>query len=134
MFYSDMLAIRQNFFGVMAVKNSRILILIILITLCGNVGAEVQIYQSTDNTGLNKREQIESVEKYLISFSQTLKKMENTLDETAKKIQAQDIKILGLLKDNQNKTLETEKIKTEYQKLSETVKAIQATIRDQEAK
>jgi hypothetical protein len=129
-----MLAIRQNFFGVMAVKNSRILILIILITLCGNVGAEVQIYQSTDNTGLNKREQIESVEKYLISFSQTLKKMEGTLDENAKKIQAQDIKILGLLKDNQNKTLETEKIKTEYQKLSETVKAIQATIRGEEAK
>jgi hypothetical protein len=115
-------------------KNSHILILIILITLCGNVGAEVQIYQSTDNTGLNKREQIESVEKYLISFSQTLKKMESTLDENAKKIQAQDIKILGLLKDNQNKTLETEKIKTEYQKLSEIVKAIQATIRDQEAK
>lgn len=64
--------------------------------------AEINVYQSTDNTGLNKREQIDTIEKYLTELSGSLKNMEakldanamklKTLEEVVKAIKDQDIK------------------------------------------
>ncbi len=64
--------------------------------------AEIKIYQSTDNTGLNKREQIDNVERYLIELSGSLKNLEakidanaiklKTLEDGVKAIKEQDIK------------------------------------------
>lgn len=52
--------------------------------------AEIKSYESTDNTGQNKKERIDSVESYLTNLSNSLQKMETKLDENAKKIQALD--------------------------------------------
>ncbi|AUN98195.1 hypothetical protein C0V70_08770 [Bacteriovorax stolpii] len=48
--------------------------------------AEIKTYQSTDNTGLNKKEQIDNLERYLMELSGSLKNMEAKLDANAIKI------------------------------------------------
>lgn len=66
------------------------LIVTIMLSLSINAVADIKVYQSTDNTGLNKQERIESVENYLIDLSRSLRTMEAKLDENAKKMGAID--------------------------------------------
>jgi len=66
------------------------LIVTIMLSLSINAVADIKVYQSTDNTGLNKQERIESVESYLIDLSKSLRAMEAKLDENAKKMGAID--------------------------------------------
>lgn len=66
------------------------LIVTIMLSLSINAVADIKVYQSTDNTGLNKQERIESVENYLIDLSKSLRAMEARLDENAKKMGAID--------------------------------------------
>lgn len=75
---------------------------LLLATLFGPVKAEIKAYESTDNTGINKKEQIDVIEKYLTNLSGTLKNMEakldantiklKTLEDVVKAIKDQDIK------------------------------------------
>jgi hypothetical protein len=62
------------------------LILTIMLVLSTNAIAEVKLYESTDNTGQNKKERIDSVEGFLIDLSKSLKVMEKTLSDNEKKI------------------------------------------------
>lgn len=66
------------------------LIVTIMLSLSINAVADIKVYQSTDNTGLNKQERIESVENYLIDLSKSLRAMDARLDENAKKMGAID--------------------------------------------
>jgi Txe/YoeB family toxin of Txe-Axe toxin-antitoxin module len=68
--------------------------------------AKVEVYQSTDNTGLNKLERIDGVEKYLIDLSATLKNMETKLDEQSKKMEEVS-KEIASLKDNEAKRIQS---------------------------
>ena len=129
--------------------------------------ATVSIYQSTDNTGLNKQERLEAIEGFLTSLSKTLKAMEDEHQNEVKKMD-ELIKAHGLLKEAQSKRealgapekkiisdsdvkeskikeeLEVlkrdililknddiEKLKINFQELSDTVKALQASFRSQ---
>lgn len=123
--------------------------------------AEVQAYESTDNAGLNKRERIDSVEKYLSDLAASLKKMEAKLDENATKVKSIE-EVLKAMKDAEAKKMapklgeqkvadpkdktemdkikadilamknqDIEKLKINLEELSDTVKVIQATIRNQ---
>lgn len=73
--------------------------------------AEIQPYQSTDNTGINKLERIGVIENYLSNLSTTLKAMESKLDSTAIKLEAMDVLVKNLKDENAKlKTELTEKI------------------------
>lgn len=74
---------------------------------CVSVQAEVKIYESTDNTGRNKQERIESVEEYLIDLSKSLKVMEANLAENSKKLGAIDsiLKVMATDKAAEDKLL-----------------------------
>ncbi len=123
--------------------------------------AQVQGYESTDNAGLNKRERIDSVEKYLIDLAASLKKMEARLDENATKIKSIEA-VVKAIKDEEAKRIapklgeqkaidpkekseveklkadiltmknqDIEKLKMNFEELSDTVRIIQATMRSQ---
>lgn len=64
-----------------------------------NAYTEINSYQSTDNTGLNKREQIETIEKYLIDLSGQLKKLEGKIEEHGEKFRALE-KSIQEIKEN----------------------------------
>lgn len=142
-------------------KNMHILLIILVFTLCGNAMGEIQGYESSDNTGLNKKERIDSIEKYLIDLSTSLKKMEAKFDEHAKKIialedvvkklnernQAQTANQLGEKKPESTgdqkemdklkadilslKNKDIEKLKTDIEDLTNVVKSLQLIIRSQ---
>lgn len=68
---------------------------VFVLTLCllapiyfASAQAQVKSYESTDNTGINKKEQIEVIEKYLADLSGTLKTMEAKLDANTIKLKA----------------------------------------------
>jgi len=143
------------------VKNIVILFASFFFVLCTNVNAEIHSYQSSDNTGLNKKERIDTVEKYLADLSTSLKSMENKLDENAKKLKVlEDVvkKLNDLDRAKMNaqlgeqksiatgdqgemeklkadilslKNKDIEKLKTDLSDLTDTVKALQSTIRSQ---
>lgn len=62
--------------------------------------AEIQTYQSTDNTGINKLERIGVIETYLARLSGTLKIMETKLDASVVKIETMDSLIKSLKEEN----------------------------------
>ncbi len=152
-----------------AVKTyQRIIIGFLFVATSSLTMAEVQSYETTDNTGLNKLERLDTVDKYLVELSKSVKAMEAKLDENAKKIQSLD-SIVKVLKENEAKLMteklgeqkksrtkeeakvskddltemeklkadilalknkDIEKIKVNVEELSDTVKAIQATLKD----
>lgn len=141
--------------------------LCLFVSLSTTSMAQVKVYQSTDNTGLNKQERIEAVEGYLIDLSKSLKNMEAKLDENAKKLNnldsvvkamaqadkaameklgekkastpastalnAKDVNEVEKLKADflVLKNEDIEKLKVQFDEINDTVKALQATIRDQ---
>lgn len=70
------------------------------------VSAEIPGYSSTDNTGLNKKERIDAVETYLSNLTQSLSKMEQKLDENAKKLADLD-RVVSALKANEAKKVDS---------------------------
>lgn len=66
------------------------------------VYSDIPPYVSTENVGQNKKERIDSVEKYLIDLSVSLHNMEAKIDESAKKIKNIDDAVKQL-KDLTNK-------------------------------
>lgn len=67
--------------------------------------AEIKLYQNTDNTGINKREQIEVVEKYLSELGTQLKTMEKKIDENSLKLKNMEASLTSL-KENELKKLQ----------------------------
>ena len=61
--------------------------------------AEVQVYKSTDNTGINKKEQIDGIEKYLATLSAQLNSLEQKIDASAAKIKGLEGAVASI-KDN----------------------------------
>jgi predicted nucleic acid-binding Zn-ribbon protein len=145
-------------------RNFYILIGPILWALSLSVSAEVLPYESIDNTGLNKQERIETIDKYLVTLVASIKKMESKLDENSKKLKSLDDIIKGIKETEQKNTesqlgekkttpllatkdtneieklkadilslknQDIERIKIDFQELRDTVKALQATIKDQ---
>lgn len=136
-----------------------VLLVSTLLTFSGKLIAEIKPYQSIDNTGLNKQERIEVIDKYMVDLVSSLKNMENKLDENSKKIKsledsfksmkAAEIKkaevVLGEKKTPLPKDLsemekikadilamknqDIEKLKINVDELSDTVKALQATMK-----
>lgn len=95
-----------------------------MLSLSTNAIAEIKVYQSTDNTGLNKQERIEAVEGYLVDISKSLKTMESKLDENTKKMGILDslIKSMGAQKAADEKLiLEKASEKKEEPKAAEAV-------------
>jgi polyhydroxyalkanoate synthesis regulator phasin len=73
------------------------LIVFFLLVAAGQSGyAEIKIYESTDNTGINKREQIDVIEKYLITLSGQLKSLESKIDSNSFKIKSMETSIAGI--------------------------------------
>lgn len=52
--------------------------------------AEIKVYQSTDNTGINKKEQIDGIEKYLAELGNQLRKMEEKIDASSLKLKSME--------------------------------------------
>jgi len=82
-------------------------ILLYLSLICSPSFAEIPPFQSNENTGLNKKERIDELEKYLSDLAGTLKKMETKLDENTKKVQSLN-DVVKLLKDAQDKKVESD--------------------------
>lgn len=80
-----------------------ILCFVLILTSSASL-AEIKTYESTDNTGLNKKERIDTVESYLSTMSTSLQKMESKLDDNAKKIMALD----QMIKEVQQKEMKRE--------------------------
>lgn len=76
------------------------------LTLSGLCAAEIQIYKSTDNTGINKLERIGVIEQYLATLSGTLQNIEAKVDATALKVNALE-KVVAQIKDTDIKNIQT---------------------------
>lgn len=75
---------------------------LILSSLCS---AEIPVYKSTDNTGINKLERIGVIEQYLINLSGTLQTIEAKVDASALKINSLE-KVVAQIKDTDIKNIE----------------------------
>ena len=69
------------------------------------LGAEIPLYKTTDNTGLNKLERIDVIEKYLINISGTLQKIESSVNANVEKIGSLE-KLISQIKESDIKSLE----------------------------
>jgi len=67
--------------------------------------AEIPLYKSTDNTGVNKLERIGVIEQYLINLSGTLQKIEAKVDASAIKVSSLE-KVVAQIKDSDLKNIE----------------------------
>lgn len=68
--------------------------------------AEVPVYKSTENEGLNKNERIDSVESYLAKMATSLNGLESKLNENAKKLKDLE-KLVLVLKEEQAKKIDS---------------------------
>lgn len=75
------------------------------LSLSALCGAEIPLYKSTDNTGINKLERIGVIEQYLINLSGTLQNIEAKVDASALKISSLE-KVVAQIKDTDIKNLE----------------------------
>lgn len=67
--------------------------------------AEIPLYKSTDNTGINKLERIGVIEQYLINLSGTLQNIESKVDASALKLSSLE-KVVAQIKDTDLKNIE----------------------------
>ena len=79
--------------------------LVFLFIVSAPLKAEIPLYKSTDNTGINKQERIEVIEKYLINISGTLKNIETNVDASVLKISSLE-KVVSQIKDTDIKNIE----------------------------
>jgi TolA-binding protein len=81
------------------------LISILMLTVSSPAMAEIKSYQSIDNAGLNKKERIEVIDKYLVDLATSLKNMESKLDENSKKLKSLE-DVVKALKEAELKKVE----------------------------
>ena len=67
-----------------------------------NAKAEIKPYQSIENTGLNKQERIEVIDKYLVDLAVSLKNMDSKLEENSKKLKSLE-EVIKTIKDADQK-------------------------------
>jgi TolA-binding protein len=95
-----------------------ILLFVIAIFSINLSQAEVKVYEITENTGLNKLERIDTMDKYLVELSNSIKIMEAKLSENSEKIKSLE-SIIRTQKEEQLKK-QNEKVTTEISKSSPT--------------
>jgi lipopolysaccharide biosynthesis regulator YciM len=81
------------------------LILVLGFTLSGLCVAEIEIYKSTYNTGVNKLERIGVIEQYLATLSGTLQNIEAKVDATALKVSSLE-KVVAQIKETDIKNIQ----------------------------
>lgn len=81
------------------------LILVIMLSASISAMAEIKPYQTIDNSGLNKQERIEVIDKYLVDLASSLKNMESKLDENSKKLKSLE-EVVKVIKENELKKVE----------------------------
>jgi TolA-binding protein len=95
-----------------------VLVVLIALFLSNSAQAEVKSYEITENTGLNKLERIDTMDKYLVELSNSIKIMETKLNENSEKIKSLE-GVIKIQKEEQLKK-QNEKIITEVSKSSPT--------------
>lgn len=116
------------------------LFLLVAMALSNLCYADITVYKTTDNTGINKKEQIEGIEKYLADLGLKLNSMELKIDQNALKLKSleatvakiQDVDIKKLKEDVVPKLVDEktaeEKARTEgMEKLKADILAIKNT-------
>ena len=83
----------------------KLLFLIFIFTSNALLSTEIPLYKTTDNTGLNKLERIDVIEKYLINISGTLQKIESSVNANVEKIGSLE-KLISQIKESDIKDLE----------------------------
>lgn len=103
----NFLPINSNYLEINAVKTKvATLVLVCLWFGVSAVRAEMPVYKSTENEGLNKNERIDSVESYLASMAKSLNGLEQKLNENSQKLKDLD-KLVKLLKEEQAKKVDS---------------------------
>lgn len=77
-------------------------VLAISLLVSASLLADVEVFKSQDNTGLNKLERIDGMEKSLVQYSAAIKNLESTVEEQRKLITELQ-KTVKILKDNDDK-------------------------------
>jgi peptidoglycan hydrolase CwlO-like protein len=121
-----------------------------------NAIAETSVFKETDNTGLNKKERIDGIEKYLSDLSASIKNLENKFEENTKKLKSIE-DVINKLNISSNKKLgeeisdhdsnpelsklkkeiegikskEIEKLKLDITGLNESIKSIEKVLKIQ---
>ena len=72
----------------------------------GLCAAEIELYKSTDNTGINKLERIGVIEQYLVNLSGVLKTIETKVDSNALKLMALE-KVVAKIQETDIKNIQT---------------------------
>lgn len=83
----------------------KLFVLGLAVALSSLCSAEIPVYKSTDNTGINKLERIGVIEQYLINLSGTLQTIEAKVDASALKINSLE-KVVAQIKDTDIKNIE----------------------------
>lgn len=115
-------------------------VLAILLMISTPLLADVDVFKSQDNTGLNKLERIDGMEKALVKYSAAIKNLEGTIEEQRKLIDELQ-KTVKILKDNDDKRVraalgeratdvqsavgEIEKLKADFKEIENMKKEIE---------
>lgn len=83
----------------------KLFVLGLVLALSPLCNAEIPVYKSTDNTGINKLERIGAIEQYLINLSGTLQTIEAKVDASALKINSLE-KVVAQIKETDIKNIE----------------------------
>lgn len=77
-----------------------------LLLFSQSILADVEVYKDTENTGQNKLERLEGMEKYLVQFSASIKNLESKIEEQSKKMSSleKEVNALKELEDKRTKT------------------------------
>ena len=94
--------------------------MIVFFVLSNNLRAEVPAYQITENTGLNKQERIDYLDKYMANLSSTLKSFESKLDENSKKMKDIEASIKEMKVEADKKNVSPQTNEKKQNKNSET--------------
>jgi chromosome segregation ATPase len=114
------------------VRNQFLFIFFFSLLINTQVGAEIKVYQDTDNTGTSKFERIGIIEKYLINLSETLKSMEEKVEANSQKLKKLEENI-STLKEKDLKLLtsridEVALVKKKESKESEEIEKLKSDI------
>lgn len=103
----NFLPINSNYLEINAVKTKfATLILVCLWFGVSGAQAEMPVYKSTENEGLNKNERIDTVESYLAKMAKSLNGLEEKLNENSNKLKELD-KVIKAIKDEQAKKVDS---------------------------
>lgn len=83
----------------------KIISLVLILASLSPCIAEVAVYKPTDNTGMNKKEQIDGIEKFLATLSTQLNSLEQKIDANGTKIKNLETSLFSI-KENDIKKIQ----------------------------